>query len=82
MEFWTQLNVVAPPAKIAEQRLPDSGAIAVVTIFDGNFQRRDWRWSWFGRNHTGDQKPSRIIGSNVANRNILSVRFEVALPVY
>jgi hypothetical protein len=37
MEFRTQLNVVAPPVKIAEQRLPDSGAIAVVTIFHGNF---------------------------------------------
>jgi hypothetical protein len=37
MEFRTQLNVVAPPAKIAEQKLPDSGAIAVVTIFHGNF---------------------------------------------
>src|ERR1700676_1353503 len=46
-----ELDVVASPAKIAEERLADSDAIAVVTIFHGNFYRRRWRWSWFGRNH-------------------------------
>ena len=33
MQLWAELDVVAPAAEIAEQRLADSDAIAVVTIF-------------------------------------------------
>jgi hypothetical protein len=37
VQFGAELDVIAPPTKIAEQRFPDSGPIAVVTIFHGIF---------------------------------------------
>src|SRR6266853_1932131 len=79
VELVAKLDVIAPAAKVAEQRLSDSDAIAVVTIFHRDFYRRDWRWSSLARSHTGDQKPSRVMESNVENQNPLSVRPEVAV---
>jgi len=35
MQFGAELDVVTPPAEIAEQRLADSRAIAVVAISHG-----------------------------------------------
>ena len=79
MQPGAEFYVVAPAAKIAEERFADSDAIAVVTIFHRCFYRRDWWWSSLGRSHTGDQKPSRVVESNVENQNSLSVRPEVAV---
>jgi hypothetical protein len=33
MQSWAELDVVAPAAEIAKERLADSDVIAVVTIF-------------------------------------------------
>src|SRR5258706_14078669 len=78
VELVAELDVVAPAAKVTEQRLADSDTIAVVTIFHGLF-RRDWRWSSLGRSQTEDQKPSRVMESNVENQKTLSVSSEVAV---
>src|SRR5260370_35126137 len=78
-QFLTEVCVVAAGAKVAEQRLADSDAIAVVTIFHG-LLRRDWRWSSLGRSQTGDQKQSHVMESNVENQKTLSVSPKVPAP--
>jgi len=77
MQLGAELDVVAPPAKIAEQGFADSDAITVVTIFHGS-ETRHWCRSSFTRSHTDDQKPWVAMESNVENQKIFSVRLAVA----